>query len=297
MSYKIPSIKTTAALYKIFKKEKPDVVHTAGAEANFHGILAAKFAGIPVKIAEEIGIPNHSRIAKFIFSKIFSYSDYVIGESNIVVNHLKDHYNLKREKVIKVFNFILNPSIEYKPKIQDGKFKIVSISRLVKVKNIEAVLIILPELIKSHPNVIYTIVGDGPEEENLKKLVNDLNLGDFVEFAGFTSNPFEFLQQSDLFLLNSFTEGFSNSLLEAMYCGIPSLSTRVGGAEDMIEDGVNGWIIPSGSNHDLLNKLNYILTLDPDKQQKIGKVGQFTVKQNFTLTKHIEELLKLYEVN
>src|SRR5690606_4708633 len=58
-SVKIPNCKLILDLYRIFKVARPDIVHTSGAEANFHGLIAAKLAGVPVRIGEEIGFPNH----------------------------------------------------------------------------------------------------------------------------------------------------------------------------------------------------------------------------------------------
>ena len=127
----IYSISTIKHVYKVIKKEKPDVVHTSGAEANFHGVLAAKLAGVPIVIAEEIGIPSHSKKAQFIFSKVYKFANFIIGNSSLVLDavHLLD--KVPYNKLIKIDNPIIFRDLEWSTKQSDSKvFKIITISRL-----------------------------------------------------------------------------------------------------------------------------------------------------------------------
>lgn len=295
LSYSIPSLQSIKKLYYFFKKEKPDVVHTSGAEANFHGIIAAKIAGVPIKIAEEIGIPKQSFVAKQIFRVIYSMANNVVGESNAVVNYLHDNYHIPKNRLSKIHNFVLFSKINSEILNNDGIFKMISVSRLEAVKNIESVLRILPQLLRDNPNITYTVVGEGPHRKILERLVIDLALENHVFLVGFKSNPYDFLLNADLYLLTSFTEGFSNSLLEAMYCGIPCLSTKVGAAEEFFIDSKNGWIVNPDNEVELKEKLSSILKLDPLMLNNIGQAGKKTIEDKFSLSRHIKELFKIYE--
>jgi len=112
LPYKIPSIITIYRLRVFFKKEKPDVVHTSGAEANFHGVLAARLAHIPVIIAEEVGIPSQNKITKVIFGLVYRFSDYVVGNSDKVIDYLKNKNNVSFKKLVKIYNPLLFPSLD-----------------------------------------------------------------------------------------------------------------------------------------------------------------------------------------
>ena len=105
-------------------------------------------------------------------------------------------------------------------------------------------------------------MGSGILETSLKQKAEQLQISDSVNFVGFVKDPFPYLIDSDLYILNSYTEGFSNSLLEAMYSKTPSLSTKVGAADDLIEDGENGFLVPADNEEALFQKLKEILELN-----------------------------------
>ncbi len=294
LPYKIPSFSTIYKLYRFFKNEKPQVVHTSGAEANFHGVLAAKLARVPVVISEEIGIPSQSKMAKRIFKFVYNLSDVVIGNSKPVMAYLRDENQVKAQKLVTVANPLVFKEIGERPERTEDIFRIVSVSRLEPVKNIESVLRVIADLLSEQYKIHYTIVGEGKHRPVLEALVKELGIEEYVAFAGYQSNPLPFLQSADLYVLTSFTEGFSNSLAEAMYSETPSLSTRVGAAEAIISEGENGWLVPPGDDAVLLLKLKAILQTECEKRQLIGKKGKQTIAENYSLNKHAATLMKLY---
>lgn len=293
-SYKIPSILTLLKLYFYFKKQKPQVVHCAGSEANFHGIIAAKLAKVPVIIAEEIGVPSHSKPAISIFNFIYKLSDFVIGESQSVVDNLKTRYIIDENKlkIISNFTIFFNPKVAINPK--NDVFKLVSISRLEAVKNIEGILNVVHKLKQNNFKIGYTIVGDGSSKSTLENWVKKLNLENEVEFVGFQKNTENYYLNSDLYVLNSFSEGFSNSLLEAMYLKKMCVSTNVGAAYEMIENDKNGWIIPVNDENELYKKIKKCIELHSETRKKIENNANKKVVENFSLQNHVNKLLQLY---
>jgi len=294
LPHKIPSIKAIFHLYKLMRREKPDVVHTAGAEANFHGIIASNLARIPIKISEEIGIPNHGIIFKMIFNIIFNISDYIVGESISVTSYLRKNYRIPNQKIKTISNFIVNKSTLNRNLGCQNLFNIVSVSRLAPVKNIEDVLFVLKRLSIEGYNVKYTIVGDGSSRTNLENIVRINNIN--VTFVGYQAEPYSFFMNADLFILNSFSEGFSNSLIEAMHSCTPSLSTSVGAAEEIIIDEYNGWLIPPNDADALYLKIKHVLSLSNEQRLETGKRGHETAKK-YSLEGHITQLMKLYAKN
>lgn len=297
LNHKIPSLSTIWKLFLFLKKEKPDVLHTSGAEANFFGFFAGKLARIPNIIVEEIGIPNHSSKAKKIFQYIFKKADWVVGESKIVVDNLIQTYRLNPSKTKVIHNFGIFKSIETRKdlyKIQET-FKIIMISRLEPVKNIECVLNVVKRLKNEGKEIRLSIAGKGSLEEELKSLVQNLEIHENVEFLGLINDPYPYLLNSDLYILNSFTEGFSNSLVEAMYSGTPSLSTNVGAAPEMIKDGENGFVVPVDDEDALFLKIKEIIQMSAMNRNQIGEAGYKTIFENFSLENHVEKLMEIYK--
>lgn len=295
LPYSIPSFITIVKLFSYFKKNKPDVVHSSGAEANFHGTIAAKLAGIKVVITEEIGIPKHSKIAILIFNWIYKKADFVLGESQNVVDYLKANYTINQDKLKVVSNFTLFSNTEhFKTKIISDEFKIVSISRLEPVKNIEGIIRVIHLLKNEKYKIKYTIVGDGSLQNKIQSLINELNLVNEIQLVGFQREPLLFLYEADLYLLNSFSEGFSNSLLEAMYCKTPSISTNVGAANEIISEGITGWIVTPDSETELFDKIKFVMSLPESSRIQIGKNAHNTVIEKYSVKSHVKALLKLY---
>ncbi len=295
--YKIPSVKTLWKFYKFLKKEKPDVLHTSGAEANFFGFFAGKLAGVPKIIVEEIGVPNQSSVARKIFRFIFNNADFAVGESKVVVDHFVSTYQLNTDKAKVVSNFGLF-QYDFSQLIvqkEESIFNILMISRLEKVKNIEGVINVVARLCeKTSRNIKLTIAGSGVLEEELKKKVKEMKLQNQIHFLGFIGDPYPHLLNADLYILNSHSEGFSNSLVEAMYSKTPSLSTAVGAAPEIIEDGINGFLTPANDEEALCNKLKAIIALPKEKLQEIGLAGHEKIVKNFSLENHVNALMKIY---
>lgn len=296
--YKIPSIETIWKIYKFLKKEKPDVLHTSGAEANFFGFFSGKLAGVPKIIVEEIGIPNQSTVAEKIFRFIFNNADCAVGESKVVVDHFVSTYQLNPDKAKVVSNFGLFQYNLSKLNVQKEEhlFNIVMISRLEKVKNIEGVINVVARLCDTtSKNIRLTIAGSGVLEQELKKKVEEMKLQNQVHFLGFITDPYPHLCNADLYVLNSHSEGFSNSLVEAMYSKTPSLSTAVGAAPEIIEEGINGFLTPANNEEALYEKLKTIIELPKEKLNEIGLAGHEKIVKNFSLDNHVNELMKIYK--
>lgn len=297
LPHRIISIRALFNLYFFFKKEHPDVVHTSGSEANFHGVLAAKLANVPTIISEEIGIPNQSKLALTIFKFIYKISDYVLGESQIVVNNLHSVYSVKKSKLFVVPNFInINKKVEVRslPLAKSVNLNVISVSRIEPVKNVIGVLNVIEKLLQNGYRVKYTIVGDGTLLDELKKISIEKDLSDSVFFAGYQMDLSSYYKNADLFILNSFSEGFSNSLLEAMLYGLPCITTNVGAAEQIIENGKNGWITQVNNELELYNSIVNFISLSEEDKKNIGLNAHNTIVKNYSLDVHLTHLNKIY---
>lgn len=292
----IYSFGTFWSIYQTIKKEKPDVLHTSGAEANFHGILAAKLAGVSRIIGEEIGTPNHSKKAQLIFSFVYRFADFVIGNSQAVLDVVHQLDKVPKRKLVQIDNPILFKDLSaYVRNKPSDEFQMLMISRLEPVKNIEGMINVLKQLKnKTDLNLRLIIAGSGQSKSALKKQVKDLDLEDHVTFLGFINDPYPYLVNADLYILNSHSEGFSNSLVEAMYSKTPSLSTAVGAAPEIIADSINGFLTPANDEEALYEKIKAIITLPKEKLQEIGMAAHERIVNNFSLENHVNALMKIY---
>ncbi len=133
------------------------------------------------------------------------------------------------------------------------KHRIVSIGRLMPQKNQEMLIEAFSMLTDEFPDYTLTIYGEGPNRIQLEEKIHTLKLESRVYLPGSVKNVYEKIADSELFVLTSNYEGMPNALIEAMCLGLPSISTRVSGADDLIEDGTNGELVDVGDAHGLAN--------------------------------------------
>lgn len=278
-------------LFFLFKKEKPDILHSAAGEANFHGIIAAKLAGVPVVLAEEIGFPSHSKTARFVFSILYRFANRVICVSEAVKNFLIEIGEISPEKGTVIYNPVSAP--KYFERDVQPNFTIVSVGRLERVKN-QQLLILAVHALQPH-DIRLILVGDGSETSNLEALIVELGLQEKVIITGFVSEPERYLAKADLFVLPSLSEGFGIAAVEAMLCAVPCLCSQVGGIPEFITDGETGWLFEPSYPEELTQKLQMILNMDPVQLAEIGSRGKAYVSDRFTEAKYVQQLEDLYQ--
>ena len=122
------------------------------------------------------------------------------------------------------------------------KYRLISIGRLDQNKNIILQLEVLSILKRKNINAELIIVGEGNERNKLQTYINNYNLANDVTFTGFLKNPYPLLKTSNCLLVSSFSEGFPTVIVEALYLGIPVVTTPVGGTDELIQEGKNGYI-------------------------------------------------------
>ncbi|WP_312083564.1 glycosyltransferase [Epilithonimonas hominis] len=291
-NFSVKNLKNVYTLYRLIREVKPDIVHTAAAEANFHGIIAAKMAGVKTIVAEEIGIPNHSSAAQKIFRHVYRLADKVVCVSRSVKDYLVTIKEIPEAKGQVIYNPVSFPKKFPKTKT-NNHFNMVYVGRLGKVKNVQMLIRAFSRLIKQ--DVRLTVVGNGSELENLKMLADELQCADRVIFTGFVKEPSKFLANADLFVLPSFSEGFGIAAVEAMLLKVPVLCSNVGGIPEFVHDGENGWLFSPTSEEELSDKLNHIVSCSEDYLVEMGTKGYASVADLFTVQKYISNLERFYD--
>ena len=290
----IPSARAIISLYRNFKAENPDVVHTRGAEANFHGLIAARLAGVPVRIGEEIGIPNHSAKAKIIFKFSYLFANKVIGISDAVTDWLIESGEVPASKAVRIYNPVTIPEPRNKSDVQSDIFRVGFVGRLEPVKNPLALLEAIALVVDKGYNIELSIVGDGSQKQLLIDRARELNISDRVLFHGFQDKPDQYVRQCNVYVQPSISEGFGLALVEAMGCAVPVIATAVGGAPEIINDNYTGWLIHKTDAETVAEKLVEVLKIPEDTLIDIGLAGRKSIETRFEPAVYMKELDLLY---
>jgi glycosyltransferase involved in cell wall biosynthesis len=176
------------------------------------------------------------------------------------------------------------------------------VARLVKQKNQQLVLRSAPELLQAEPNTRFVFAGAGPDEQMLRGLADDLNISERVNFLGRRDDVAQILGSSDVAVLPSLKEGFSNAILEAMACGVPMVASHVGGNAEVVDHGTNGFLCDVAQNpttNELeVNQAQFVrhvrrLLLEEDFRQRVAQTA-LERAQHYGIDAMVREIEELY---
>jgi colanic acid/amylovoran biosynthesis glycosyltransferase len=178
---------------------------------------------------------------------------------------------------------------------EDQIYRILTTGSLIWRKGYEYALVAVRTLIDRGIPVNFEIVGDGPERQRLLYTIRDLGLVENVHLAGRlpSEQVRDRLQQADVFLLSSLSEGLSNAALEAMACGLPVVTSDCGGMVEAITDDVEGRVAPvrdSAAVADALESLWH----DPAQRSRMGVAGRSRVLRDFSLPTQVALFAELF---
>lgn len=290
---KIPSISAVFALWRYFKKHKPQVVHLRGAEANFHGAIAARLAGVPVVIAEEIGIPNHSAKARRIFAWVYSYCDCIVAVAKAVKDSIIELGEATDDKIKVLYN-PFSPKTFHLITPRIGRLKLAYVGRLEPVKNPIAAIDVVNLLEQKGVETELYMVGDGSLRTLLNQRIKELNLTDKVKLYGFRESPFDLVKGCNFYLLPSLSEGLSLAVCEAMSAGLPVIASKVGGTAEIIEHDKTGWLIQEPTAKALAEMIEFANQYSDEELQTIAIKGRDEVLQRFGIQQYLNQLDELY---
>lgn len=289
-------------LAQLFRRSRPDIVHTRNPEAFFYGFLGAKLAGVRALVHSEHGriFPDkwHRLWAQRLFSR---YTTTVFAVSEQLKRDLVRKVGLPEARIEVLYNGvdlsrcvpIDRESMRWRLGAGVGDIVIGSVGRLAPVKNYSLLLHAVQGLVAA-VGIIVVLVGDGPERTALMAIAQELGLGERVHFLGHRDDVFELLAAMDVFVLPSVSEGMSNTLLEAMAAGVPVVASDVGGNPEIVRDGVDGLLFPTADMVALRERLQK-LCVDLHLRECLGKAGRERVLEGFSIEAMIARYERLYQ--
>ena len=289
-------------LFLLFRLKKPDAVITFTHDSNTLGLPIAWLAGVPVRIGTHLGkirgmtssrerlhtwLVNTGIIQVLIASSKRTRDDSVengvdFERTRIISNAIKP-FDLKS---------IDRDSIRDKLGLRNRDIFLLAVGRLVYEKGHEFLVKAMSKISDDH--VVAGICGAGPLYDNLQKEIASLKLDEKVLLLGQWEKLLELLAAADIFVLPSRWEGLPLALLEAMVAGLPVIATRVEGVDEVIEDGVHGFLIPVEDSQ-ALAKAILQLSPDPELRQIMGEAARKRILETYTVDRMCEQYLHLME--
>lgn len=257
-------------LHRIWKEEKPQLVLSCIGKNNFMAIVTAMFTKtkVVVSVVGETKEEYPGRLMRALANLLFPYASGVILQTE----RSKSFFCKRVRNKAVILPNSLNPAF-IKPRYEGEREKrIVAVGRMDANKNHEMMLRAFAALADKYPAYTLTIYGDGELHSYLEGLAEELGIADKVSLPGVVFDVAERIERAALFLLTSYSEGVSNALIEALATGLPVISTDVpsGGTVELMTNGENGLIIPTGDVKALENAMDRLLG-DPEYADRLGR--------------------------
>ena len=294
-------------LLKLFRKEKPDIVHLNSSKAGGLGALAARFAGIKKIIFTVHGWafneerPFFERIIIWCASyltAIFVTDIIVLGQKekgqalrmplirenkiHLITHGVIDKESLSRDearhKLLKGYQVVLHP------------LWIGVIAELHPNKGLEYLIKAIAEL-PSPP--LTAIIGEGQDRKKLEELIRDSELEKKVFLVGFKANAAVYLSAFDIFVLPSIKEGLPYSILEAGIRGVPVIATDVGNMREIIPTKKHGFVVQSKNPEKLAEAISIFME-DEERRKETGNTLQKRIEKQFSFKEMLDKTLLLY---
>jgi glycosyltransferase involved in cell wall biosynthesis len=321
MSREITPIKDFISLLKmifLFLSEKPDIVHTHTPKAGVIGMLAAKLAKVKVRMHTVAGLPlmEEKGVRKIVLNtveRLTSFGAHYIYPNSFALKDLMEIENLAPVSKLKVIGrgstngintsefsrsiFFDDHIIDLRKQLGlfDSDMIFVFIGRIVKDKGINELLFAFDKLLNTNSKVKLILVGS--EERELDPISKDsrevIKRNKQIISVGWQDDVRPYLTVSDVFVFPSYREGFPNVVMQAGAMGLPSIVTNINGSNEIIEDGVNGLIIPVKDEVALYGKMK-LLAEDLVLRESLSKSARKMIIDRYEQKFVWNELLKEY---
>lgn len=259
---------------KYFKKNAKVVISFL-APFNIMALAANIGSGTPIIVADR---NDPTKVpAKFVVRKVRDFL-YRFAEGIVIQTEKNKAYFSKmvQKKSVVIYNPVDLKEYAGIALETPKERKIVTAGRLMPQKNQKMMIQAFSEVVKKYPDYELVIYGDGPSEEALKKIIAELGITDKVSMPGNVKNLHDRIKSAEIFVLSSDYEGMPNALIEAMCLGLPSVSTKVSGATDLIKHRHNGMLVELDRQEELVQTLLELI----ENKKMAEEISKNAVKLN-----------------
>ena len=266
----------------------------------FPAAIAGKWLGKPVLVRPgrggeahfDLSVVQRKRLLGPFFARgIARNTTAWVANTREIVADLS-RWGVPRERVHTIPNGIDIPE-DGRRQRSNGLVRFLSMGRLDSEKRVDQTIRAFAGLPVDTPAQL-TILGDGPCRPELEALSRRLGQEGRIVFTGAVGDVTPYLNEADVYVSTSVSEGMSNALLEAMSSGVMPVVSRVSGADDLVEEGVSGLLFPPGDENALGTRLEKSLAMTVEERRATGEAAQEAIRARFSLETVAERHLALY---
>lgn len=307
----LADLRALVCLYRLFRRERFDIVQSVTPKAGLLAMAAAFFACVPVRVHTFTGQVWATKSGaaraglRFLDTLLAGFATHVLVDSFSQRQFLIENRVVSAEKSsvlgmgsisgVDTQRFHPDPdarrALREKCGIPSGDVVFVYVGRLNRDKGI-------PELIAAFERVAGRVPGTrllvvGPDEESMEVLMDRSPARERMVRVGYTSTPEQFMAASDIFVLPSHREGFGSTVIEAAAAGIPSVASRIYGLTDAVADGQTGLLHTSGNIDELADAMARLAS-DAEERQRMGDAARVRAENEFAMPKVTANTLAFY---
>ena len=285
---------------------QPAIWHSHEYKTNALGLLVQRF--VPIKLVTTVhgwGSLSDRRLKtrtyKWLDKRCLRHYDAVIAVSNDLYSECLRH-RVKQDVCHLIPNAIdvddfrrdTDPvTARSRVPFTARGFLIGAMGRLAEEKGFDLLIRAVAGLIHDGHDISLWIAGEGDQHDSLSRLTRELSVQDRVQLVGHVSEPKEFFEALDLFVLSSYREGLPNVVLEAMAMKVPVVATRVAGVPSLIRDGENGILIPIGSEKAIHDAVRTVLE-NVRLRAMLSANARTTLERSFCFKKRMQVVAGIY---
>jgi glycosyltransferase involved in cell wall biosynthesis len=303
--YNSSMVQQTRRFVSYLKQHQIKIVHSHDFYSNIFGMTGAAIAGVRGRVASKRETTGTRSLAQRTAERgAFKLAHAVVANAGAVKDHLIG-LGVPAGKIEIIYNGLdmtrFNLNGDAREALQRLNLETLRARPVISmVANFEhrikdhPMLLRAAQRVKSEvPEAVFVIAGEGELKAESEKLANDLGLGESCLFIGRCASVPDLLSVSDVCVLSSQAEGFSNSILEYMAAGCAVVATNVGGASEAIVEGQTGHLVNATDDRAMAERLISLLR-DPEKRRAMGVSGRRRIEQCFSTENRLEATIALY---
>jgi N-acetyl-alpha-D-glucosaminyl L-malate synthase BshA len=296
------TIALASEMFRVSERQGLDVLHVHYSIPHSTAAhLAREMTGVPYVVTlhgSDVTILGSDPSYLPVNTHTIEEADAVTAVSQFMSDEAYSRLSLKKEiRVIPNFvdSDVFAPTPCDEKDLDNGKDVVIThISNFRPVKRVHDIVYAMKMVSRKAPGARLMLVGDGPDRISVERLVKRLGLEEHVMLTGFRSDVANLLNCSDVVVLSSETESAPLTLLEGMSSGLPVIATRVGGIPEIVDDGVNGFLVQS-KNPEAIAERILDLNADPELRSRLGDAARARVLERYTAEKVVGQYTEIYE--
>ena len=303
---------TQFRLWRLLNRLRPDIVHTRNIGA-LEAVLPAALAGVPVRIhgehGREIDDLDGINIRRRIERRLYKpFVHQYIALSQDLASYLRHKIGVPPSRIAQIYNGVdsalFHPAREHRDPLPhpdfsgSGHFVIGTVGRMQAVKDQLTLARAFARLMRAMPGaeqrLRLVMVGDGPLREPVRMLLAEAGIDKYAWLPGNRDDVARIMRSFDLFVLPSLAEGISNTILEAMACGLPVLATSVGGNPELIQAGVTGTLVPRDDPESMARAIRAYAE-SAELCRRHGTEARRTIERKFGMEAMVNAYMTIYD--